>query len=163
MSTNTEVHCPLLIWTLTYVGVIVVGDFVLRAAADSGGKAWLAQPVVVLLAAVSVSATVLEVLLRRGWSCDWIEQLSGRLVVYSLAFVVGIFVLSGVTTRYNVPLWYRAVVIALFIAPLVALAATHSTHRLTRPLRLIACLPVVVLSLIIAALLFFAITNWLKA
>jgi hypothetical protein len=66
---------------------------------------------------------------------------------------------SGLTTEHGVPLWYRAVVIALFVAPLLGLGATHVTHHLNKSLRLLASVPLIVLLLMLATLVFFAITN----
>jgi hypothetical protein len=159
MSSDTEIRCPLLIWAVVYVGSIAGGDALLRLAADATGAPWLAYPATVSLAAVCVSSSALEILIGCGWMCDSVQRPSGRLAVYALAFMVGIFVWSGMTVGHNVPLWYRAVVIALFILPLLALAAAHSTHRFSKSLRLVARLPVIVLLMIIATLLFFAITN----
>jgi hypothetical protein len=91
--------------------------------------------------------------------CDWVERPRARVALCALSFVAGIFIWSGVTAERNVPLWYRVVVLGLFVAPLLALAATHSTHRFGKALLFVARIPVVVLLMIIATLLFFAITN----
>ena len=159
MNSDTETRCPLLIWAVAYVGTVAGGDVLLRLAAGRSGTPWLAYPATVSLVAVWVSAVALEVLVSRGWTCDWVERAGSRFGLYALSFIVGIFVWSGVTAERNVPLWYRAVVIGLFVVPLVALATSHSTHRFGKALRLVARVPVVVLLLIIATLLFFAITN----
>ena len=159
IGSDTQTRCPLLIWALAYVGTVAGSDALLRLAARATSTPWLAFPATVSFIAVCVSAAALEVLIARAWMCDWVERPRARFALYVLSFVVGIFVWSGVTTERDVPLWYRGVIIGLFVVPLVALTATHSTHRFGKELRLVARIPVIVLFMIIAALLFLAITN----
>ena len=159
IGSDTHPRCPLLIWAVAYVGTVAAGDALLRPAAILTVTPWLAYPATESFVAVCVSAVALEVLIARGWMCDWVERPRARFELCLLSFVVGIFVWSGVTAECSIPLWYRIVVIGLFVVPLLALAATHSTHRSSKALRLVARIPVIVLLMIIATLLFFAITN----
>ena len=161
MNSQMAERCPAFAWTTAYIAAIAGGDVLLRLAARSTDTTWLGYPATVSLVAVSASAVMLEVLISRGWSCEWIERLRSRVVIYALSFIVGIFVWSGVTVGYHVQTWYRAAVIGLFVAPLLALAATHSTHRFSKALRVVAGLPLMILVLIMATLVFFAITNHL--
>jgi hypothetical protein len=159
IGSETQPRCPLLIWALTYVGTVAGGDALMRPAARLTTTPWLSYPATESFVAACVSLAALELLIARGWVCEWVERPRARFALSVLSFVVGIFIWSGVTVDRAVPLWYRVVVIGLFVVPLLALAATHSTHRLGRWLSLVARIPVIVLLMILAALLFLAVTN----
>lgn len=159
MRSVNEARCPLFVWAVAYIAGISGADVLSRLAAKRAEEPWLAYPGTVSFAAVCVSVIVLECLIARGWKCEWVEHQRTRFFAYVLSFLVGMVIWSGLTTEHGVPIWYRAVVIALFVAPLVGLAATHATHHLNKALRMLARVPLIVLLLMIATLVFFAITN----
>lgn len=133
MSSNAKLRalaawaCPLVWWTATYLSAIAAGDPTLRLIGKRINEPSLGYPGVVSALAVVLAAVVLEVLLLRGWSCEWVSSIVYvRWLMYAFAFVVGLLLWSGTTTSYDVPLAYRAAVIGTVILPLIALVLSHS-------------------------------------
>jgi hypothetical protein len=119
--------CPLLLWAIAFVSTLLVGDPIFRMVGKQTHHAWLGYPGTVSAVAVVAAAAVIETLLRNGWSCEWIpSKLYIRSMVYAIAFVVGLLLWSGLTTSYEVPFWYRAVIVGIVIVPMIALLVSHS-------------------------------------
>jgi hypothetical protein len=62
----------------------------------------------------------------------------------------------------QVPVGYRAVVVLIFILPLLSLCATHSLRRGRLLLMNISRIPLLVLLIITVVLLALAITNYMR-
>lgn len=160
--------CPLVWWTATYLLCIVVGDQLFRLIAKGINEPSVRSPGVVSAVAVILAAVILEVLLLRGWSCEWVSSIVYvRWLMYACAFVVGLLLWSGTTTSYDVPLAYRVGVIGVVILPLVALVLSHSmtSHwefsesAASRSLRWLGRVPLILFIMMILALLVLAIVE----
>lgn len=158
--------CPLLWWAIALISSILIGDTALRELGAKLHQSWLGYPGIVSVIAAIVAAVVLEARLFRGWSCEWVSPIVYvRWFMYGVSFVVGLLLWSGTTTSYDVPLWYRTVVIGVVIVPIIALLISHSmtSHWSldessgSRSLRWLGRIPLILFIMIAVGLLSLAV------
>lgn len=158
--------CPLLWWMSIYLGSIVIGDPILRFLAVRFNQPFLDHPGVVSAVAVLFAAAVLEVLLLKGLSCEWVSSIVYlRWLMYGLAFIIGPFIWSGTTTSFHVPIVYRAAMVLIVILPLIAVIVSHSMRShwgfsesgMSRSFQWLGRVPLILFIMLVLAFLVLAV------
>jgi hypothetical protein len=113
--------CPLFWWAITFFILLFAGEYLYPGSSQNSAT----RSVIVIVGAAVAAATVLEVIVHRGWTCSFLpERLYARLLMYLAAAIVGALLLSTLTE--GVAVIYRVVAFLLFVVPIFASVVAHT-------------------------------------
>lgn len=166
---RSQTVCPFAGWVLIYLGGILLGELALPTLARATGRPWIGYPIVAVILANVAASLVVERSYGVGRQCNWLPQeAGGRITLYVIAFVVGLFVISpGLSPSRDILFAFR-VIGGVAILSLMALLMMHLgshgrgdglLHRHSGLLAVVSRLPVFLLYLAVAFLALMAVLN----